>query len=136
MNTVLLETKQDYIDYCIANDVFNTSQKYGSQYTNINGGIDSPDYWLEKHGWIKIHHDDCYGSFIGHRNEEPTPDYPYAYVPTAIQVKMICDYADKFYGGKFYTEANVLGRDFHPDPHKTYAVRQMDDIRLHEIFGR
>ena len=44
MNTVLLETKQDYIDYCIANDVFNTSQKYGSQYTNIDGGIDHDLY--------------------------------------------------------------------------------------------
>ena len=35
MNTVLLETKQDYIDYCIKNDVLNTSQKYGSQYTIV-----------------------------------------------------------------------------------------------------
>jgi len=99
------------------------------------GGIDSPDYWLEKHGWVKIHHDDCYGAFIGHRNEEPTPDYPYAYNPTDIQIKMICNYADKFYGGKFYTEANALGRNFHTEPFSTYAVRQMDDIKLHEIFG-
>ena len=44
MNTVLLETKQDYIDYCIANDVFNTSQKYGSQYTNIDSGIEHDLY--------------------------------------------------------------------------------------------
>jgi hypothetical protein len=99
-------------------------------------GIESPEYWLEKHGWIKIHHDDCYGAFIGHRNEEPTLDYPYAYNPTDIQIKMICNYADKFYGGKFYTEANVFGRDVHPDPYSTYAVRQMDDLKIHEIFGR
>jgi len=72
-------------------------------------GIESPEYWLEKHGWVKIYYDDCYGAFIGHRNEEPTPDYPYAYNPTDIQIKMICNYADKFYGGKFYTEANALG---------------------------
>ena len=103
---------------------------------SIMGGIESPEYWLEKHGWIKIHHDDCYGAFIGHRNEEPTPDYPYAYNPTDIQIKMICNYADKFYGGKFYTEANVFGRDIHPDPYSTYAVRQMDDLKIHEIFGR
>ena len=100
------------------------------------GGVDSPEYWLEKHGWVKIHHDDCYGAFIGHRNEEPTPDYPYAYNPTDIQIKMICDYADKFYGGKFYTEANCLGRVIHTEPYSTYAVRQMDDLKIHEIFGR
>ena len=74
------------------------------------GGVDSPDYWFEKNGWIKIHHEDCYGSFIGNRNEEPTKEFPYPYNPTDIQVKMICDYVDKFYGGKFYTEANAFGR--------------------------
>lgn len=124
----------------IVNKIFKGNSVYANRMNKDGikeyGGIDSPEHWLEKHGWIKIHHDDCYGSFIGHRNEEPTPDYPYAYVPTEIQVKMICDYADKYYGGKFYTEANVFGRDVHPDPHKTYAVRQMDDIKLHEIFGR
>jgi hypothetical protein len=103
---------------------------------SIMSGIDSPEYWLEKHGWVKIHHEDCYGAFIGHRNEEPTPDYPYAYNPTDIQIKMICNYADKFYGGKFYTEANALGRITHTEPYSTYAVRQMDDLKIHEIFGR
>lgn len=102
---------------------------------SIMSGIESPEYWLEKHGWIKIHHNDCYGAFIGHRNEEPTPDYPYAYNPTDIQIKMICDYADKFYGGKFYTEANALGRITHTEPYSTYAVRQMDEFKIHEIFG-
>ena len=103
---------------------------------SIMGGIESPEYWLEKHGWVKIHHDDCYGAFIGRRNEDPTPDYPYAYNPTDIQIKMICNYADKFYGGKFYTEANALGRITHTEPYSTYAVRQMDDLKIHEIFGR
>ena len=100
------------------------------------GGTDSPEQWLTSHGWVKIHHNDCYGSFIGRRNEEPTKDYPYPYNPTDIQVKMICDYADKFYNGKFYTEANALGRDIHPDPFTTYKVRQMDEFKIHEIFGR
>ena len=49
---------------------------------------------------------------------------------------MICDYADKFYGGKFYTEANCFGRISHPDPYTTYKVRQMDEFKIHEIFGR
>lgn len=98
------------------------------------GAIDSPEYWLEKHGWIKIHHEDCYGAFIGHRGEDPTSDYPYAYNPTDIQIKMICDYADKFYGGKFYTEANAMGRMIHTKPYSTYKVRQMDEFKIHEIF--
>jgi hypothetical protein len=124
----------------LAEQIFKGNNVYAARMTkdkvSIWSGMDSPEYWLEKHGWIKIHHDDCYGAFIGHRNEEPTPDYPYAYNPTDIQIKMICDYADKFYGGKFYTEADCLGRITHTEPHSTYAVRQMDDLMIHEIFGR
>ena len=125
----------------LAEQIFNASaNKYAIKMMKDGvssfGGVESPDYWLEKHGWVKIHHDDCYGAFIGHRNEEPTPDYPYAYNPTDIQIKMICNYADKFYGGKFYTEANALGRITHTEPYSTYAVRQMDDLKIHEIFGR
>ena len=124
----------------LAEQIFKGNNVYAARMTKDNvstwSGVDSPEYWLEKHGWVKIHHDDCYGAFIGHRNEKPTPDYPYAYNPTDIQIKMICNYADKFYGGKFYTEANVLGRVTHTEPYSTYAVRQMDDLKIHEIFGR
>ena len=124
----------------LADKIFDApTNKYAVQMAKDNvdkfGGNDGPDYWLEKHGWIKIHHNDIYGSFIGRKGEEPTKDYPYAYCPTEIQIKMICDYADKFYGGKFYTEANAFGRSRHKDPFTTYAVRQMDEIKLHEIFG-
>ena len=97
--------------------------------------INSPEQWLTSHGWIKIHHNDCYGSFIGRRDEAPTKDYPYPYCPTEIQIKMICDYIDKYYGGKFYTEANAMGRIRHTEPFTTYKVRQMDEFKLHEIFG-
>lgn len=124
----------------LAEQIFKGNNVYAVRMAKDNvsvwSGVDSPEYWLEKHGWVKIHHDDCYGAFIGHRNEEPTPDYPYAYNPTDIQIKMICNYADKFYGGKFYTEANALGRITHTEPYSTYAVRQMDDLKIHEIFGR
>ena len=124
----------------IAEQIFKGSNVYARKMAEDGvsewSGIDSPEYWLEKHGWVKIHHEDCYGSFIGRRDEEPTPDFPYAYNPTDIQIKMICDYADKFYGGKFYTEANALGRDRHPKPFSTYKVRQMDEFKIHEIFGR
>ena len=124
----------------LAEQIFKGNNVYAVRMAKDNvsvwSGVDSPEYWLEKHGWVKIHHDDCYGAFIGYRNEEPTPDYPYAYNPTDIQIKMICNYADKFYGGKFYTEANALGRITHTEPYSTYAVRQMDDLKIHEIFGR
>ena len=124
----------------LADKIFDApTNKYAVQMARDNvdrfGGNDGPDYWLEKHGWIKIHHNDIYGSFIGHKGEEPTKDFPYAYCPTEIQIKMICNYADKFYGGKFYTEANAFGRSRHKDPFTTYAVRQMDEIKLHAIFG-
>ena len=125
----------------IAEQIFNAScnpiaVKMMKDDVSIWGGFNAPEYWLEKHGWIKIHHEDCYGSFIGRRDEEPTPDYPYAYNPTDIQIKMICDYADKFYGGKFYTEANAMGRLTQTEPFSTYKVRQMDEFKIHETFGR
>lgn len=125
----------------IAEQIFNGNNVYANRMSkdgvSIWSGSNSPEYWLEKDGWVKIHHNDCYGAFIGERNpEDRTPDFPYAYKPTDIQIRMICDYADKFYGGKFYTEANTLGRDTHPDPFTTYKVRQMDEFKLHEIFGR
>lgn len=123
----------------IAEQIFNsTTNMYAVRMAKDGVSIwssNSPEQWLTSHGWVKIHHNDCYGSFIGRRDEEPTPDYPYAYNPTDIQVKMICDYADKFYKGKFYTEANCFGRDRKPDPFSTYKVRQMDEFKLHEIFG-
>lgn len=100
------------------------------------GGGDGPDYWLEKNGWVKIHHDECYGSFIGERDpNKRTKKFPYAYNPTDIQIKMICDYADKFYGGKFLTESRIIGLKEKPVI-STYKVRQMDEFKLHETFGR
>ena len=81
---------------------------------------------------MKIHHQDCYGSFIGSKD---WTDYPYC--PTQAQIKMICKYADTLYNGKFYTEYNSLGmgRHSHPEPYSTYKVKQMDDIMLHKIFS-
>lgn len=92
-------------------------------------GTESPERWLEKHGWIKIHHNDIYGSFIG---DKDWTEYPYC--PTQEQIKWICKYADKFYNGKFYTEASC-SRHRHPEPYSTYKVKQMDNIMLHEIFS-
>jgi hypothetical protein len=123
----------------IAEQIFNSSGgKYAIEMAKDGVSvmdINSPEQWLSSHGWIKIHHNDCYGSFIGRRDEMPTKDYPYPYCPTKVQIKMICDYIDKYYNGKFYTEANALGRIRHTEPFTTYKVRQMDEFKLHEIFG-
>jgi len=125
----------------LAEQIFNApANKYAVRMmkdgVTIFASGDQPDYWLEKNGWIKIHHNEIYGSFIGERDPaKRTKDFPYHYCPTEIQIKMICDYADKFYGGKFLTEASCIG--FKKDPEvTTYKVRQMDEFKLHETFGR
>ena len=128
-----------FVHLSLAEKIYNGGSIYANRMANegvsVFGGINSPEYWLEKHGWVKVSHQDCYGSFLGTHNEKPTPDFPYSYIPTEIQVKMICDYADKFYGGKFYTEAGtIFGRSFHSEPYSTRAIRQMDDIALHAAF--
>jgi hypothetical protein len=117
----------------LAEKLFET-KKYG-ELMRADGtsrfSVDSPERWLEKHGWVKIHHQDCYGSFIG---DKDWTEYPYC--PTPIQIKLMCAYADKHYNGKFYTEYASFGsRVSHPEPHLTYKVKQMDEIMLHKIFG-
>lgn len=90
------------------------------------------DYWLETHGWIKIHHDDIYSFFRDRKNDETDTRL---FCPTDIQIKLICDYADKFYNGKFYTEyGGLFGRKFHTEPYSTYKVKQMDEFQLNKIF--
>ena len=119
----------------IVGGIFNGNSIYANQMSNdgvsVWGGTNSPDFWLESHGWIKIHHAEVYGSFIGRKDEEPTKDFPYAYCPTDIQIKMICNYADKFSHGNIYTRPQIVK---HTEPISTYKLRQMDEIKLHEIF--
>lgn len=98
---------------------------------NITGDFFNGDRKLEEDGWIKIHGDEIYGTFIGHASG-PEEDFPYQYCPTDVQVKMICDYADKFYNGKMYTRPQIVETT---DPVSTYKLRQMDKFKLHELFG-
>ena len=125
---------REMIHLRIAEKLFEENTKYGEQMhkdgVKIWGSSESPERWLEKHGWVKIHHQDCHGSFIGSKD---WTEYPYC--PTPIQVKMICAYADKHYNGKFYTEPDAFGRFRHTEPYSTYKVKQMDEVMLHSIFG-
>ena len=92
---------------------------------NLNG-----DRELENEGWIKIHEDEVYGCFIGEL--KPSSDFPYAYCPTEIQVKMICDYIDKYHNGKLYTRPKIVETT---DAISTYKLRQMGKVMLHKLFG-
>ena len=92
---------------------------------NLNG-----DRELENEGWIKIHDDEVYGCFIGEL--KPSSDFPFAYCPTEIQVKMICDYIDKYHNGKLYTRPKIVEAT---DAISTYKLRQMDKVMLHKLFG-
>lgn len=81
------------------------------------------DYELEKQGWIKIHGNEVYGVF---------GKYAECYCPTEIQIKMICAYIDKFYGGKFYNKPQIVSST---TPISTYRLLQMDKVKLSELFG-
>ena len=120
----------------IAEDIFDGNNVYANRMFKAGvlkmGGTNSPDYWLESHGWIKIHHNEIYGSFIG-RDGEYDEDFPYPYCPTEIQIKMICNYADKFCNGKIHTQPQIVRST---EPVSTYKLRQMDRIQLHEMFGK
>lgn len=118
----------------IAEEIYNgKTNKYAvamfKDHVNILGASDSPEYWLESHGWVKIHHDEVYGSFIG--NKTPTKDYPYPYAPTDTQIKMICNYIDKYYNGALYTHPKIVKTT---NPVYTGKLRQMDEIMLHTLF--
>lgn len=115
----------------------NGTGKLGSQMKADGVGIssvNSPERWLEKKGWIKIHDDSIYGSFSIYETEEE--DSMFQYCPTEKQVEEICKFANKFYGGKFYTEYPTFGtRTMRPDPVHTYKLRQMDKPMLHKTFS-
>jgi hypothetical protein len=81
-----------------------------------------PEVDLEKEGWLKIHHDEVYGFF----NEY------FCYCPTQIQIQKVCDYIDKFHKGVLRTKPRCSS---YSEPISTYKLRQMDKIKLHELFS-
>ena len=84
---------------------------------------------LEEQGWLKIHWNEIYGSFqlLGDFDNK----LGLKYCPTEIQIKMICDYADKFYKGILHTCPQIIKKD---DGISTYRLRQMDNIALNDLF--
>ena len=98
------------------------------QYEILNSMFnrEDPESYLMKNGWMKIHTNEIYGTFIGDKNDS---DYPYC--PTRKQIYTICDYVDKFHNKKFYTQAQIVRST---EPVTTYKLKQMDEIMLHNIF--
>ena len=56
MNIAKFETKQEYLDYCKDNQVYNIPSKYASFYTYISNGIERETYFE------KLHESVCYVS--------------------------------------------------------------------------
>lgn len=97
-------------------------EKSSMIHLNIEERLGKDAVELEKAGWIKTHGDEVYGGFGA---------YGGVYCPTEIQVKMICDYIDKFHNHVFYTSPKCVSNT---DPVKTFDVRQMDRHMLHKTF--
>lgn len=82
------------------------------------------EYELMKKGFMKIHHDNIYG-FYG-----PKDDKEMLYCPAEKQIELICQYANKFYGGKI----NTSSTPFESNMISTSALKQMDEAALHNTF--
>ena len=82
------------------------------------------EYVLMKKGYMKIHHNNIYG-FYG-----PKDDKEMLYCPTEKQIELICQYANKFYGGKIDTASTPIESYMI----STSALKQMDETALHKAF--
>lgn len=89
-------------------------------------GSMSPERWLERHGWMKIHHNECHGTY-----SPVMVDEGWLPEPTENQIDIMCKYIDNHYNGKLYTEPQILRST---DPVPTYKIRQMDKFKLRELF--
>lgn len=91
-----------------------------------NGSFDI-EYALMKEGYMKIHHDRVFGMFAFKR-EEVGKDRK-LWCPTETQLQAIYNYANKFYGGRINTDST-----FGINIVSVSALRQMDEIALHNTF--
>lgn len=125
------------IHMCLAENIWKGNSKYGVQMdkdeVTIYGDL-SPEQWLIKEGWLKIHHDEIYGYFKYSKDDKPLNNKDYKlYCPTEKQIEKICKYVNKYYKGKFY-QAPLILRDRYDKPLYTRDIKQMDEIALHNAF--
>lgn len=98
-------------------------------------GVDmlEADRYLTDKSWIKVHHNEAY-VYLAYDKKSAQEDGK-LYTPTKEQIKVLCEYMDAHFNGKFYTEFAGLGsRISHPDPYSTRNIKQMDEIALHNAF--
>lgn len=89
-------------------------------------GSNSPERWLETHGWMKIHDNECHGTYSPIMSDEGwLPE------PTETQIRIMCDYIEKHFNGLMYNEPQILRRT---DPIHISKIRQMDKFKLRELF--
>ena len=103
---------------------------------NIADELGYHDRELENEGWVKVHHDECYNypKFYKDENCSDTLKNPdgtpwNGYVWTDIQMKLICDYIDKFYYGVFKP------RPFESGTLRTSDIKSMDIVALHNALA-
>ena len=89
------------------------------------GSTEDPEQYLTRNGWMKIHNNEIFGTFMN------DPEGEYLYCPTKKQISEICRYADLNWHGKIYTRPQIVKRT---EPISTYKLRQMDKFKLNEIF--
>ena len=121
----------------IAEDMFQGTSIYANRMekdgVTIFGDL-SPEQWLIKEGWLKIHHDEIYGYFKYSKDDKPLNNKDYKlYCPTEKQIEEICKYVDKFYNKKFYTKPSILSMGKRESV-TTYKLKQMDEFQLHNTF--
>lgn len=85
------------------------------------------EYSIMNEGYMKIHHDRVFGTFAFRR--EDVGKERKLWCPTEAQLQAICDYANKFYGGKINTDSTVGYKMV-----MVNALRQMDEIALRKTF--
>lgn len=91
-------------------------------------GFNNCENYFTGHSWLKIHHDEVYGYFRLYKDDKEDTRL---FSPTHEQIKSLCKYADKFFGGKVYTSPQIVKRT---EPVSTYKIRQADEFALRKIF--
>ena len=94
--------------------------------SSLFGGTEDPEQYLTRNGWIKIHNNEIFGTFMN------DPEGEYLYCPTKKQISEICRYADLNWHGKIYTRPQIVKQT---EPISTYKLRQMDKFKLNELFA-
>jgi hypothetical protein len=108
-----------------------SDQLFEKKFNRVPG--EDPEITLMHMGFMKIHHNDIYGSYR-FKKDSSDSDTRQLYCPTQEQIKQIASYVNKFYGGEFFTEPETFGSRFNNTPVKVSRLVQADEIQLHQMF--